>query len=283
MKKINQLKTALIMLFLVLGITLNAQDKEAKDKLADLKGNVEKVTIKVDGKDVVFEGKEAERIATLAKATSGTKLVQGIKIDEADIAQSGNLKKVEGFKLDESALSSAKKHVRIFKNGGDKQFTVISSDDLDMKAGENEKKVKVEIVDGKKNITITTNKDGKEETKTYEGEEAEKFLKEEGGDGNVKVIVKKLGDDDCDSEGTDHMIFFNEKTDGGGCSCCCKSSCKSGGMNHIKMMHGGKGKMMWKMMDDDSDEKEVHVIVEKKVDKKKELKETKETKKEEKK
>lgn len=283
MKKNNQLKTALIMLFLVLGITLNAQDKEAKDKLADLKGNVEKVTIKVDGKDVVFEGKEAERIVTLAKATSGTKLVQGFKIDEADIAQSGNLKKVEGFKLDESALSSAKKHVRIFKNGGDKQFTVISSDDLDMKAGENEKKVKVEIVDGKKNITITTNKDGKEETKTYEGEEAERFLKEEGGDGNVKVIVKKLGDDECESEDDENVIVFNKKIDSGGCNCCCKSSCKSGGMNHIKMMHGGKGKMMWKMMDDDSDEKEVHVIVEKKVDKKKELKETKETKKEEKK
>lgn len=265
MKKIFQLKTALIVLFLILGITLNAQDKEAKDKLADLKGKVEKVTIKVDGKDVVFEGKEAERIAALAKATGEAKLVHG-------------------FKLDESAMSGAKKHVRIFKNGGDKQFTVISSDDLDMKAGENEKKVKVEIVDGKKNITITTNKDGKEETKTYEGEEAEKFLKEDGGDGNVKVIVKKLGDDDeCDSEGTDHMIFFDEKTYGGGCSCCCKNSCNSKGKSHMKMMHGGKGKMMWKMMDDDSDGKEVHVIVEKKVDKKKELKETKETKKEEKK
>jgi hypothetical protein len=264
MKKINQLKTALIMLFLVLGITLNAQDKEAKDKLADLKGNVEKVTIKVDGKDVVFEGKEAERIASLAKATGEAKLVQG-------------------FKLDESALSSAKKHVRIFKNGGDKQFTVISSDDLDMKAGENEKKVKVEIKDGKKNITVTTKKDGKEETKTYEGEEAEKFLSTEGGDGRVKVIMKKVGDDECESEDDENVIVFNKKIDSGGCNCCCKSSCKSGGMNHIKMMHGGKGKMMWKMMDDDSDEKEVHVIVEKKVDKKKELKETKETKKEEKK
>ncbi len=259
MRKINQLKASLVILFLVLGITLNAQ--EAKDKLADLKGKVEKVTIKVDGKDVVFEGKEAERIATLAKVTGEAKLVQG-------------------FKLDESAMSGAKKHVKIFKGGGDKQFTVISSDDLDMKAGENEKKVKVEIVDGKKNITITTNKDGKEETKTYEGEEAEKFLREEGGDGNVKVIVKKLGDDDKgDSEGADHMIFFNEKADNGGCNCCCKNSCNSEGKSHMKMMHGAKGKMM----DDDSDEKEVHVIVEKKVDKKKELKETKETKKEEKK
>lgn len=44
-------------------------------------------------------------------------------------------------------------------------------------------------------------------------------------------------------------------------------------------MHGGKGNMMWRMKSDDSDEKEVHVIVEKKKD----LKESKETKKEEKK
>ncbi|MEW6652149.1 MAG: hypothetical protein AB1394_01640, partial [Bacteroidota bacterium] len=69
--KISQLKTAIIMLLVVLGIALNAQEKETKDKLDNLKGKVEKVTIKVDGKEVVFEGKEAERIAKAAKAANG--------------------------------------------------------------------------------------------------------------------------------------------------------------------------------------------------------------------
>ncbi|MFA7421812.1 MAG: hypothetical protein WCZ90_19165 [Melioribacteraceae bacterium] len=262
MRKNNQFITSLIMLFLALGISLNAQDKEAKDKLADLKGKVEKVTIKVDGKDVVFEGKEAEQIAKLARVTGKTHAF--------------------AFSTDDDTPGT-KKRIKIFTNDGDEHFNVMTSDKLDWEGDGDQKKVKVEIKDGKKNITVTTKKDGKEETKTYEGEEAEKFLSTEGGDGTVKVIMKKVGDDECESEDAENVIVFNKKIDGGGCNCCCKSSCKSGEMNHIKMMHGGKGKMMWRMMDDDSDEKEVHVIVEKKVDKKKELKETKETKKEEKK
>lgn len=259
MKKINQLKTALIMLLLILGVTLYAQDKEAKDKLADLKGKVEKVTIKVDGKDVVFEGKDAERIAKIAKATGESKAFV--------------------FSTDEDEAPGMKKRVKIYTSGGDSKFDVVTSDDFDWKADGDQKKVKVEIKDGKKNITVTTNKDGKEETKTYEGEEAEKFLKDQGEDGKVKVFMKKIGEDD--GEGEDHVIMLNKKIGGGECGCCC---CKGGsGMSHMKMMHGGKGNMMWKMMDDESDGKEVHVIVEKKMDKKKELKETKETKKEEKK
>ena len=258
MKKINQLKTALIMLFLVLGVTLYAQDKEAKEKLADLKGKVEKVTIKVDGKDVVFEGKDAERIAKIVKATGESKAFV--------------------FSTDEDEAPGMKKRVKIYTSGGDSKFDVVTSDDFDWKADGDQKKVKVEIKDGKKNITVTTNKDGKEETKTYEGEEAEKFLKDQGEDGKVKVFMKKIGEDDC--EGEDHIIMLNKKIGGGECGCCCKGG---GGMSHMKMMRGGKGNMMWKMMDDDSDENEVHVIVEKKTDMKKELKETKETKKEEKK
>lgn len=261
--KINQFKTALIMLFLILGITLNAQDKVAKDKLDALKGKIEKVTVKVDGKDVVFEGKDAERIAKLARVTGETKAFV--------------------FSTDDDDAKGMKKRVKVIAHGGDEKFDIVTSDDFNWKADGDQKKVKVEIKDGKKSITVTTNKDGKEETKTYEGEEAEKFLKDQGEDGKVKVFMKKLGDDECEDnecEDEDHVVMFNKKIGGGECGCCCKGG---GGMSHMKMMHGGKGNMMWKMMDDDSDEKEVHVIVEKKADKKKELKETKETKKEEKK
>ena len=266
MKKINQLKTALIMLFLVLGVTLYAQDKEAKDKLAGLKGKVEKVTIKVDGKDVVFEGKDAERIAKIAKATGESRAFV--------------------YSTDDDNAPGMKKRIKVFTSGGGSKCNVVASDDFDCKVEGDQKKIKVEIKDGKKSITVTTNKDGKEETKTYEDEEAEKFLKDQGEEGKVKVVMKKLGDDDCENtecEDEDHVVMFNKQIGGGGCNCCCKSSCNSGGMNHMKMMHGGKGNMMWKMMDDESDGKEVHVIVEKKSDKKKELKETKEIKKEEKK
>lgn len=278
--KIYQLKTALILLLLVLGVTLNAQDKDAKDKLAELKGKVEKVTIKVDGRDVVFEGKEAERIAKLAKATGESKTFVFTTDDKG--THSGTVKLVEGVDLadkefDVKVVPGAKKRVKIFKSGGDTKFDVIASDEIDLKTDGDQKKVKVEIKDGKKNITVTTVKDGKEETKTYEGEEAEKFLKEEGGNGKVKVFVKKIGEDD-ELEG-DNVFYFNDNSNGGGCGCCCKSSCNRGGKKEVRIMHGGKGNMMWRMKSDDSDEKEVHVIVEKKKD----LKESKETKKEEKK
>jgi hypothetical protein len=264
MKNINQLKTVLIMLLLVLGITLNAQDKVIKDKIADLKGKIEKVTFKVDGKDVVFEGKEADRIAKFARAA----VQSNAFVFSTD---------------DEDGMPGVKKRIKVIKSGGNAEFDVMTSDDFDWKTDKDQKKVKVEIKDGKKNITVTTNKDGKEETKTYEGEEAEKFLKEQEGEGNIKVYMKKLDDDDSDDEceDEDHLIMFNKKM-GGGCSCCCSNSCGSG-MRHMKIMKGGKGNMMWKMMDDDDNEKKVQVIVEKKSDKKKELKETKETKKEEKK
>lgn len=54
-----------------------------------------------------------------------------------------------------------------------------------------EEKVKVEVEDGKKKITITTTKDGEEKVKVLEGEEAEKYLKENDG-GKVNKIIKKV-------------------------------------------------------------------------------------------
>lgn len=57
----NKSKFFTIMVLVLIGVfslTLFAQEKEeSKSKLDQLKGKVEKITVTVDGKDVVFEGK----------------------------------------------------------------------------------------------------------------------------------------------------------------------------------------------------------------------------------
>jgi len=271
--KQNLLKTAAIILLVILGISLNAQDKNVKDKLAELNGKVEKVTIKVDGKDVVFEGKEAERIVKLAKATGEANTFIFKSADGKTFSTSA--KAVEGINLDEKefdvkVLPGAKKRVKVFKGEGSGNVQVITGDDLDWKTDGGKKKVEVKIKDGKKSVTVTTNKDGKEETKTYEGDEAEKFINEEGGDGSVKVIMKKVDGDEFEDDNI--MVFSTSNY----ANCCCKSKCNTSGKKHISIKRGGKGNMMWKMNKCDLDEKEVHVIIEKKKD----VKETKENKKE---
>jgi hypothetical protein len=188
---------------------LIAQDKEtAKSKLDDVKGKVEKLTIKVDGKDVVFDGKDAESLVKKLKSSKSSYVFS-----------------TDG---DEEITHPGKGKVMVIKSQSGKALGVKKDGD--------QKKVKVEVEDGKKKITVTTTKDGKEETKIYEGEEAEKFLKEE--KDNVKVKV--WTEEDCE-EGEGDVVFFNKRVGGGGCDC----NCCCGG--HKMMGKGmGKGMMMMK-------------------------------------
>lgn len=163
-------------------IALYAQEKnnELENKLKQIKGNIEKITVKVDGKDVVFEGKDAEKLGHSLKLFSKVPKLAWISEDDENL----NGARVMKFRIHDGA-------------------------DLSSKSGD-QKKVEVKIEDGKKKVTVTTTKDGKEETKIYEGDEAEKFLKEnkeendidvylnsdEESEGNV-IFMKHFGDDDC--------------------------------------------------------------------------------------
>jgi hypothetical protein len=232
-----------MMVIIILGLfsmTLLAQEKEeVKSKLNQLKGKVEKITVKVDGKDVVFEGEEAQKIADKMKSEKRIK-----------IFSSGDLKELEE---DDS-------NVMVFRSEG-------KAGDFDIKTDGVKKKVNVEDKDGKMVVTITTMKDGKEETKTYEGDEAEKFLNEEKG---MKHITVTMNDDEDMPK--DHMIYFNRKIDKGmskhGCNCC------SGGCSmEMAPMHGNAPhKMMMKMKSDDNDNNESDVMIEKKIEKKEQKK-----------
>ncbi|MFA7228795.1 MAG: hypothetical protein WC061_07165, partial [Melioribacteraceae bacterium] len=206
-------KFLLLMAFLFLGIfsmTLLAQSEE-DSKFDQLKGKVEKITVKVDGKDVVFEGKDADKLADRLKSE----------------------KKIRVFSHGELDVEDGR--VMIFKSkNGEGNF--------DFKRDGVKKEVKVEDKDGKKLITVTTTKDGKEETKTYEGEEAEKFLKEEKGMKNISVVV-------TDGEGLakENVVYFTKKLKGGRMgmrsNCCCGNGC---GMGNAPMHGNMKHKMLLK-------------------------------------
>jgi hypothetical protein len=197
---------AVIFLFGIFSLTVLAQDKKDQldSKLDQLKGKVEKLTVKVDGKDVVFEGKDAEDLAKKLRTF-------------------GKMPKMHWLSEEDGELEGEDGNVMIYK------FRK-NDDDFDWTAkGEDNKKIEVKIEDGKKKVSVTTFKDGKEETKTYEGEEAEKFLKENQKAGKFKIMV------DGDSGMKDHMMLFERKLDDDqNCCGCCRGK--------MKMKHFSPGK-----------------------------------------
>ncbi|MEW6508304.1 MAG: hypothetical protein AB1432_11220 [Bacteroidota bacterium] len=201
-------KLFIISFFFLIGIlsqAIFAQDKkdDMSSKLDQLKGKVEKITVKVDGKDVVFEGSEAEGLVKKLRAF-------GKMPNIVWFSEDGEFKDKDG-------------NVMLYRfNKKGKEFKVDA-------AGEENKKVEVKIEDSNKKVTVTNFKDGKEETKIYEGEEAEKFLKENEKAGKFKIMI----DGGCDAG--DHMIFFNKKLDDED-GCCCK------GRLHMKKFSPGKVK-----------------------------------------
>ncbi|MEW6194426.1 MAG: hypothetical protein AB1521_04615 [Bacteroidota bacterium] len=193
MKK-NQSKILAIVLFILFGVsslTLLAQDKENefKSKIEQIKGKVEKVIVNVDGKEVVFEGKDAEKAAKGIQAFSKSPHVMFLSGEEDWSDEEGG-------------------HVSMFK---------FDDDDFNWKNKNGmEKKIEVCVEDGKKKVTVTANEDGEEKTKVYEGEEAEKFLQENKKEGKFDIYI----DEDENGGIKSKMLLFHDGDDDEGCSCC---------------------------------------------------------------
>ena len=217
-----------IMIILILGLfsmAIFAQEKdETKSKLDNVKGRIEKLTIKADGKDIVFEGKDAEKLVGTLKGNTHKEIM---------------IKGLDG---------------KTMKMHGGNVVMFSSKEDADKKEGENKKNVKVEINDNGKKITVTTMKDGKEETKVYEGAEAEKFLKDENGMKHFNVRLE--GDEDMPHSG---MMFFKQR-DGDNCSCSC-----CGGERMMIRKHSS-GKDMKRIIIEEKEDDEKSDKVEKKTE-----------------
>ena len=158
-----------IKLFMALILLVNALStlfvdaqtlKDVDKKLKNIEGNVNKIVVVTDKGEVEFKGKEAEVLLGRMKAS----------------------KKKFNFNWNHAGDSAfaGEKRILITTDEDEEGDVMVFMKDADDDEGhkEMEKKVEVEVNDGIKKVTVTTIEDGKEMVKTYEGEEAEKFLED---------------------------------------------------------------------------------------------------------
>ena len=138
--------------------------EDLKDKLSKIEGHVDKITINAGGEEFTFEGEEAEKLFNKMQSSTKSSNTFIVKMDE----EGG-----EGTKKIIIKSGGGNEEVYEFKtHEGD--HAVWFSDDDNLQSLD--KKIKVEIEDGKKKVTVTTTENGEEKTEIYEGEEAEEYL-----------------------------------------------------------------------------------------------------------
>jgi len=155
----------------------NAQSK-LSEKLDDVKGKIDKITIHTDEGDVVFEGKDAEKLFGRMKNSKQIK----VRIDNDGESDNSLEKKIIIKRSPNDSLSE--------------DFDLMEFNDFDddeMAFGSDstfEKKIIVKNENGGKKVTVTTIENGKEKTKVYEGDEADKFIKEHQGDKEFNIKIE---------------------------------------------------------------------------------------------
>ena len=183
--------------------SLGFAQENLKDKLSKIDGHIDKITIIAGGEEFTFEGEEAEKLFNKMQSNRKSTNTFVVKIDE----EGG-----EGTKKIIIKSGGVDEEVYEFKTHEGDHTVWFSDDDCFHNLG---KEIKIEIEDGEKKVTVTTNENGEEKTEIYEGEEAEEYLdkmKSEHGhemlieideDGNHKkmkkiIIEKKVTKDNND-------------------------------------------------------------------------------------
>ncbi|HEY6625400.1 MAG TPA: hypothetical protein VIZ21_00445 [Ignavibacteriaceae bacterium] len=181
----------IILLFIA---NLNAQEK-LNEKIKKIDGTVDKVTITSDGKEYIFEGAEAEQLFKKMKSNNSQSFVWNSSDDSTK-------KKVIILDADRDEdmieVESGAENVVIVKIDGD-------FDDIEEGI---QKKVKIEVEDGNKTVTVTTKENGEEKTEVYEGKEADEYIekmKSENGEINISV------DESTDGKKVKKIIIETEK------------------------------------------------------------------------
>ena len=146
----------------VIAASYSIAQETTKEKLDNIKEDVDKITITAGGEEISFEGDDAKKLFKKMKSSSHG---------------------VQSFYIKEDGDSSGTKKI-IIKSDGDAEVYEFSeehgdhmvwfSDEGDLK--NMEKNVKVEIENGQKKVTITATENGEEKTEVYEGAEADEYL-----------------------------------------------------------------------------------------------------------
>jgi len=168
---------------LVINANLNAQEK-LNDKINKIDGEIQKITITADGKEYLFEGDEAEKLFKNMKRSSSHSFVWNTSDDES------TKKKVIILDAD------GENEVIEIESEDDNVYIIKKDRDMDSESDGITKKVKVEVEEGNKKVTVTTKENGEEKTEVYEGKEAEEYIekmKAENKDFNISIEENKDG------------------------------------------------------------------------------------------
>lgn len=174
-----------IFIFTVLAITtitftmLYAQSKE-NIKLTELKGKIEKIVFSTDEGDVTFEGDEAKDIQEILENYYSEDYLT------LDVKRAGDKDKIIIVKKGNSDSSFNR-----ITASGELIDSLITVDELKGTS----KTISIEIENGDKKVTVTeVGEDGEEIKKTYEGDEAEKYIKKLKEDDNISILqIDEIG------------------------------------------------------------------------------------------
>ena len=178
--------TVIILLFVS---STGFSQESLKEKLKKIKGDVNKITITSGGEEFTFQGEEAEKLFDRLKSKTG-------------IGHSFFVKSMDGKDSEEFVIKLEKDSgIYEFKDGtdddivwfydDDDDLTWLTTDDMDGKT----KKIKIEMEDGKKKVTVTTKENSEVKTKVYEGKEADEYLekiKDENNDFDIEFKDGKM-------------------------------------------------------------------------------------------
>ena len=176
----------IFVLFLSAACVMAQKDNSVKDKLNNIKGEVNRIVISTDKGDVTFEGDDAKKIFKNMK----TKKIRWISEDVEERDFDGE-------------------NIFIMRHGDDEDFDIIE--------GGQTVKVEVEDKNGEKMVTVTTTEDGEEKVETFEGKEAEEYLENMEDDRDMiididsdedNILVHKI--EDTDNIGIDVKIELND-------------------------------------------------------------------------
>ena len=179
--------------FSLFSTLLFAQD--LNEKMKDIDGKVNKITITTDKDEYTFEGDDAFRLFKKMKS-SGNSFVwhSGDKDGKKNIVF-----------LDSD---NEEHHIEVF--GDNDEDVIIISEDSEGEMDGMHKKVKVEIEDGNKKVTVTTKENGEEKTEVYEGDEADEYIEKmkEKYHGDMEIFIEK----DKNSKVKKKKIIIEKKT-----------------------------------------------------------------------
>lgn len=193
--KVNTKQFALTLFaFSLFSTLLSAQD--VNEKMKEINGEVNKITITTEKGEYTFEGEDAVQLFKKMKS-SGNSFVWHSENKDGK-------KKIVFFDSD-----NEEHHIEVF--GGNDEDVIVISEDIDGEMDGMHKKVKVEIEEGNKKVTVTTKENGEEKTEVYEGDEADEYIEKmkEKHDGDMDIFIEK----DTDVKVKKKKIIIEKKTD----------------------------------------------------------------------